>query len=460
MKNEKSQVAVIDFAKFDIQQLPELHGKKEEIKKVIEANPVVKITDNTSYELAKKSRTAVKTLRTSLEKEKKDVNDRIKNNVLLVVANEYDSLIADVRNDENARQEEVTAWEEIKENERLEKLRLEQERVGNIKKSIYEFRIDGERFIDTCVFESIDATKAVFEKRVAEFDRLALGEFEVLFDDAVLYLTNLLNSKINILEVQETIRLDKIKLEKEQERQRLEADRIAKEQATEREKIEAEQKRVAEEQRIAQENFLREKKEFEEKQVEAKFQERKKHLIELGMIDDEKERLIFGDGEFRYSQIREFDEATYQESVRFFTEKIAESLIVEHLSEVKSNESAKEERVFESIPSSSTSEVFIGHSIQAEYQEADLDPKGAISNDLFKKEQSPVDVYDVIEKIDANLNFDGRWETQEVEFEETWESIESDFESTYGFPLVDDFVTTADAFKWLSDNFNVPSRKN
>jgi len=68
MKEKKSQVAVIDFTKFDIQQLPELHGKKEEIKKVIEANPVVKITDNASYELAKKSRTAVKTLRTSLEK--------------------------------------------------------------------------------------------------------------------------------------------------------------------------------------------------------------------------------------------------------------------------------------------------------------------------------------------------------------------------------------------------------
>jgi len=138
MKNEKSQVAVIDFTKFDIQQLPELHGKKEEIKKVIKANPVVKITDNASYELAKKSRTAVKTLRTSLEKEKKEVNDRIKKSVLEVVANEYDSLITGVRNDENARQEEVTAWEEIKENERLEKLRLEQERVDNIKNKLYE----------------------------------------------------------------------------------------------------------------------------------------------------------------------------------------------------------------------------------------------------------------------------------------------------------------------------------
>ena len=31
------------------------------------------------------------------------------------MANEYDSLIADVKSDENARQEEVTAWEEIKE---------------------------------------------------------------------------------------------------------------------------------------------------------------------------------------------------------------------------------------------------------------------------------------------------------------------------------------------------------
>jgi hypothetical protein len=43
-----------------LHNFPELQGKKEEIKSVIESNPVVVVIDNETYESAKKSRTAVK----------------------------------------------------------------------------------------------------------------------------------------------------------------------------------------------------------------------------------------------------------------------------------------------------------------------------------------------------------------------------------------------------------------
>jgi hypothetical protein len=110
-KQEKQELAVIDFEKFSIAQLPELQGKKEEIASVIKANPIVEIVDNSTYELAKKSRTAVKTLRTGLEKEQKDVKKKIKEFVLDVVDGEYSNLVTDVKSAEKQRQDPIDVWE-------------------------------------------------------------------------------------------------------------------------------------------------------------------------------------------------------------------------------------------------------------------------------------------------------------------------------------------------------------
>lgn len=414
MKGNK--VAVIDFTKFDIQQLPELQGKKEEIKKVIKENPVVKVTDNASYELAKKSRTAVKTLRTSLEKEKKEVNDRIKKSVLEVVANEYDSLIADVKNDENARQEEVSAWEEKKEQERLEKLRLEELRVKNIKDAIQAFKEGWEETISRMLFEGIGSAKQLFNNTVAEFDREKLAEFEVLFDDAVSHLTALLNARVETLTEQENIRIAQIELAKERERQRLEAERIANEQKIERERIEADQKRVAEEQRIAQENFLKEKKEFEKKQLKARTETRIKQLTDLGIHED----VIYdelGSGQWRNHKalsetctdemwVKHLEWTKQQIEIRNKKQEIVTPTLLTEEDAFKPNESAKEE-----------------------WHEADVDPKGV-------KTETPI-IFDALT-------------------EETWESIEVEFQDYYKKKMI---LVPPGIFKWLSENFNVPTRK-
>jgi len=410
--SNKKEVAVIDFTKFDIQQLPELHGKKEEIKKVIKANPVVKITDNASYELAKKSRTAVKTLRTSLEKEKKEVNDRIKKSVLEVVANEYDSLITSVRNDENARQEEVTAWEEIKENERLEKLRLEQERVDNIKKSINDFYSEWSQRISQLDFANIEEFEDKFTKAVANYDTSSLAEFEVLFSDSWSQLTYALSEKKSTLTEQENIRITKIELEKEQERQRLEAERIANEQRIEREKLEAEQKRIAEEQRIAQENFLREKREFEEKKNK--------------QIQDT--RLIKWTERFSNPEIRNEIMLSFSKDIEFYVS--SNSSDEEFLSWVTEFGNRYDALINqEELAKSNESANF-------NYNEEDVDPKGV-------EHRKRAIVEDVLEP-------------QEVEFEETWESIQNEFYR--------DLSITTDSesalWQYLEANFNVPSRKN
>lgn len=283
----KKELAVIDFTKFDIAQLPELKGKKDGIAEIIKANPIIDVTDNASYELAKKSRTAVKTLRTSLEKEKKDVNDRIKKNVLDVVANEYDLLISDVKSDENARQKPVTDWETSKENERLEKLRLEQERVDGIKGRISAFFMNWSAKISSLQFANLLDFEVEFGETLVNYDKSKLQEFEVLFTDAVSNLTYMISEKKSTLLAQENIRLEQIRLAKEREKQEAESKRIAEEMRVARENYLAEQEAIEEKNRITQENFAKEKAEFEEKQAEAKYQERCKQITELGFVLNE-----------------------------------------------------------------------------------------------------------------------------------------------------------------------------
>lgn len=280
MTKKSQEVAVIDFEKFSVAQLPELQGKKEEIKGIIEANPVVDIIDNSTYELAKKSRTAVKSLCTGLEGEQKTVKKRIKEFVLDAVDKEYDTLVLGARSALKERQEPITAWEDKKEQERLEKVRLEELRIDNIKSSIRKFREEWDDVIFMLTFDKIEDIRADYSVDVLEFDRSKLAEFEVLFDDAVVYLDNLFANKIKTLTEQEEIRLEQIRLAEERKKQEEEAKKIAEAQRVEREKFEAEQKAIAEKQRIAQEKFQKEKAEFEAKQLEAKYQERKKFLVD------------------------------------------------------------------------------------------------------------------------------------------------------------------------------------
>jgi len=406
MSDKKEEVAIIDFTKFDIAQLPELKGKKKEITAVIKANPIVEVTDNASYELAKKSRTAVKTLRTSLEKEKKDVNDRIKKNVLEVVAIEYDALISEVKTNEAIRQEKVDAWEEKKEQERLEKARLEELRIKNIKDAIQTFKDAWEDTINHLLYEGIGGAQQHFGKTVAEFDRVKLAEYEVLFDDAVSYLGNLLNSRIKTLEEQENIRLEQIRLAEEKEKQEAEAKRIAEQQRIEREKFEAEQKAAAEKIRIAQEKFLAEKKEFEEKQAEAKYQERKKFLVDedywriyLLTECDEKEEIAKGK---LLNYTDEQFNGKFKEAIVKAKTPIAEIEVI--VEEMKSDESANN--------------------------------KG-----LSTRLKAGNSASEIIEQIDI----------------QTWDSIQDNFTAHTGIFFSDDMYRL---LEYLKENYSVPTPKN
>lgn len=418
-KTQKQELAVIDFTQFSVAQLPELKGKKEEIKLVIEANPIVEIVDNATFESAKKSRTAVRTLRTSLESEQKTVKKRIKENVLDVVDKEYDTLVLDVKTAEQSRQEPIDAWETKKENERKEKERLEQARIDDIKTRISDYVASWKEAFGFLVFANIKDVSDDFRESNNTFDKTLLQEFNVLFDREISTLAELLDSKISTLKEQEQIRVDNLLLDEKNAEDRLiqewqrtwnvnidslmftditdvkstfaksklvdlkhytsgyeeiyissekrlnshiELISRAEQQRIAQEKFIKEQAEIAENNRIAQEKFQKEKKEFEDKQAEAKRKEEVKlevEAIDLNVIDNQN------------------------------------------------------------------------------YHEEDVDVKGILVNE-------PI-VFDVL--VD---------EIEKLEFQETWDSIYSKFEKDN---FQDEYDDTGIFVSWLEKNYNVPTKK-
>lgn len=346
-KTQNKELAVIDFAQFSVAQLPELKGKKEEIASVIEANPIVEIVDNSTYESAKKSRTAVRTLRTSLESEQKAVKKRIKEHVLDVVDKEYDSLVLGVKSAEQSRQSPIDAWEEKKEQEKREKAIAEQQRIDGIKTTISDYVASWKDAFDLMKVDKVQEVSENFHESNNTFNKTSLQEFDVLFDREILMLSELLDSKIKTLLEQEQIRIENLLIqEKNDENNKITAWRHnwyvtidtlsisdvadlktkfsksklvdlkhyvsayeeiylstekrlhsqiefvskAEEQRIAQEKFARDQAEIAENNRIAQEKFQKEKKEFEEKQAEAKRKEEAKleaEAIDLNVIDNQ-----------------------------------------------------------------------------------------------------------------------------------------------------------------------------
>ncbi len=279
-KNQAAKVTIINLDEFKTNQLPELQNKKASLKKAIAEFPFTEIVDNATYELQKKSRTGIKTIRTDLEKEKKMVVGKIKENILNAVSNEYDNLISiDVKPFEDKYQAEVDRWETIKENERLEKIRIEDERKAGHKKTISDFENEWSGEIQNLVFENIEATQEVFNDQVEKIDFASLQEYEIDFKTTVAFLRTKLEDKIKTLTDLENIRLEQNRLAEEQAKIK-----AAKEES-DRKEAELEKQRLAdaEKLRIEQENFLKEKIAF-------RTEKRIKQLTDLGLVEtDEKD---------------------------------------------------------------------------------------------------------------------------------------------------------------------------
>ena len=439
-KTKTTEVALIDLDAIDVNKLPELADFKSRGSKLVKECKFVKIEDNSTYDQAKKHRTALRSFRTEVQKQEKTIKDKL-NSFKSRVVDASNLLIGITQEAENKQQEEVTRWEDIKEQERLEKARLEQERIDGIKKSIGEFRQKWEDKVSELVFETIEDIKCKYSDEVKEFDRIGLDEFEVLFDDSVDYLDKLLTSKISTLEEQEQIRVDNLLIEeKNAEQKRINewqstwstnidtlkfSDVVDVKESFKTSKLgdlkhyrenfvtiyDATEIRLhsqvefvskQETQRLAIEKFNKEKKEFEEKQLKIRTENRIKQLRDLGFTEYGQNGYILFDGIICADyQIIKFEDTQFDLLVNSFKDKITESkeneLIKVKLDKLPNGETVwvTKEGVNEltNEPIASKTETIVSNQIvQSDYQEEDVDPKGILPSSPIVKKPKEYDV--------------------------------------------------------------------
>lgn len=250
---------LITLDSLNAKNLPELQGLKDKQLELVKECPFVEIIDNSTYELAKKHRTALVKGRTSLESQDKLIASKL-TLFRKEVKSVTDELISITLPHEEKQQEEVKRFEQIKENERLERERLENERIEKIKSTISDFESCCYALISQMTFQNAKETKETLDKHFnIDYDA---QEFDILYQQA----KNRVQSQFDLKhsEVQE------------KENQRVENERLA------REKAEADAKLKAIEEQQEKERAEREKKEREEK-VKV-FEIRKNRLAEIGII--------------------------------------------------------------------------------------------------------------------------------------------------------------------------------
>lgn len=205
---------IVKIENFNVNALEEIKGKEKLIESVIKENPFVKIFDNKTYEEGKKSRTALRTCRTDLEKEEKALHNAVKKVLTEPIKNIYGTFKEKVTPLEDKQQEEVKAWEDIKEQERQEKLRIEDARKQKHRDNIELFFNLNKIIIEDLTFETI-RHELVFSNDDQEFNSESFEEFADVFEAKVDVLTTMLKDKINTLQEKESIRLENERLENE-----------------------------------------------------------------------------------------------------------------------------------------------------------------------------------------------------------------------------------------------------
>lgn len=202
----------LQLSDLKVSNLPELQGWKEKQEVLVKDNPYVEITDNKTYEVACKSRTALLKGRTELEKQDKLVASKL-STFRKDVKTETDNLIAITLPFEEKQQIEVKRYEEIKEAERQEKERIEQERITTIKSKIDSIETDCFGIIQKTTFSEIDFSKTqLFAFFTIDFD---FEEFDILFEQVKSRVEVALEEKITSLTESENQRLENIRLEEE-----------------------------------------------------------------------------------------------------------------------------------------------------------------------------------------------------------------------------------------------------
>ncbi len=278
MSETLEQPQTFSIEKLEATQLPELQGLKEKQMQIVKENPFIEITDNTTFEVAKKSRTNLVSARTDIEKQDKLIASKIKK-FREMVSGVSEELISITKPHEEKQQDEVKRYEAIKEAEKAEKARLEEERKAKIKSAIDAIYNDAISRINHLNFISIEGLKTDLEENIYKTETDQFEEFELDFNEKL----NLIKSQFSSKEKQLTelenqrIEAENLKAEREkleadrkalEEKQAVENARIAKEKADAEAKLEADKKALEDQQKTAHEKLEADRLKIENEQKE------------------------------------------------------------------------------------------------------------------------------------------------------------------------------------------------
>ena len=260
----------------DLRNLPEYKDARRKQEEIVENNPLVEVTDNATYEEGKKRRTALRQGRYDLQKGEKVIAAKLKE-FRDFVKSETEELISITLPHENAQQSEVEKYEEAKRLEKEEKERIERERVEKHTTAIIRFREGYRTIISQSTLKNIDTIIAEVECSNRDFE-----EFTPDFEAVKQQLIETANSRKSVLEEQERMRLENERLAAE--RKRLEDERKAQEKKLkkEREDFEAEKERMA---KAEADRKAKEQAEID-KQNEAKAKAEKEKADALKRLED------------------------------------------------------------------------------------------------------------------------------------------------------------------------------
>lgn len=289
MSETLEQPKVFSIEKLDAAQLPELQGLKEKQLQIVKENPFVAITDNATFEAAKKARTTLKTARTDIEKQDKTIASKIKK-FREMVANIHGDLISITKPHEEKQQEEVDRWEAIKEAEKAEKQRIEEERISKIQQSIVDIINNAYAKIDSLTFERIESLKVDFEQNLYKTDVSQFQEFELDFNERLNFIKSQFAAKEKQLNDLEAQRLENIRLEAERKKLEAEREELEKAKKEAEAKAEADRKAIEDQQKAEQAKIDEARRELEAEKERIAKQEADKKAAELrAAIEAEKE---------------------------------------------------------------------------------------------------------------------------------------------------------------------------
>lgn len=303
-----TEVSIIE--KLNANNLPELIGWKEKQETLLKENPYVEITNSKTYDLACKSRTNLLKGRTELEKQDKAIASKVAQ-FRKDVGSKTSELIEITLTAEQKQQIEVKRWEGIKEAEKAEKERLENERIERIKNKASELESSAFEVIQKMTYLSIisDSDK-VAKVMETEFD---FEEYDILYTNAFSRVQSALDEKIKDLTERENQRIATEKAESEAKAEKAKSDLQAKrlnellpynaygadvDMATLWNLTEENYSKILESKKAIKDSFdaeqkaIQEKEEADKKAKEEKakkekdaiFEIRKKRLSEIGLI--------------------------------------------------------------------------------------------------------------------------------------------------------------------------------